>query len=343
VCYNWSLQNWSKKFSEIYARNDDNLTYSQHWMQVVRHTSRMSEDIRQSWYKHSMVSLVMAFVWILSFTERVARDLEVTDVGKAISTDMGSTYVEWVLNKYPLVCALCGNKPCTCSSNRHIIERRKEKMKVEFEEFKKNAEERIQQAKKRIVPQMDNLSKMSLNEFLEEFGEIYKGTVYGSRVEDICFHLQEEVGEVTEAIWGIESSVGPHTPETWKQWFEKHKKESWNLGNIRAVGANGVPQIIEEIQSKGKRVDLTAYGGFCREMINELADIFSWVCAMLIKIRFLLDDEFQIVDIWTGQIFTDRSYYTSTSRKTHCPHCLQHECTTGCIQSTLLRRLFSKQ
>jgi len=85
------------------------------------------------------------------------------------------------------------------------------------------------------------------------FDDIYRNSYILMDIEEICFHFTEEIGEVAEMV------------------LELNKWDSDNLSDLSEKDK----QKVKELQ---------------RHLKRELADVFSWSAALIIKFNIIIDE-----------------------------------------------------
>jgi hypothetical protein len=256
----WSLEEWSQRFYEVYKKHDKPRHYSGIWLHVLNHASKVAEEVRLNRQEYVLFHLGNAFVWICAFAHRISEDIQTADKAReGLSRQIGPSFTSWILRKYPLRCHTCGCSTCICATRRDIAELRSSNkvMKELYQEiFGKQRDSYLLQQAKTIAGKMNELGKQPLRHLIKSFMEIYGGTLWGIPYSDICFHFLEEIGEVSVEIGSLEDKFGYFTAEEWKQKQEK----------------------IDFSSENGDTYDDLMFG-----LTRELADVFSWTCGLLYK------------------------------------------------------------
>jgi hypothetical protein len=347
-CKKLTLQEWTEVFTKIWQRKDNELTHSRFWQQVVTHTSQVGEDIRNRWYDEAIYDLAVSFLWVTCYADRVIKEckLEQNIVGEYLLNEYGNSYVDWIMKKYPDLCPYCGNNPCICPSYKDIVEMRKtEYYENKWKLFHEEAKNKIKNKKINI----EEYRIKNLNEFILNFCNIYKGPTFGMNEDEICYHLLEEVGEVSGAIWDLEIAIGPKTFFEFEKWVNNNSKRDWELNKIKKKSNKDVRSKINEIKNKQKDVITCLYRSCMEDVIKELTDVFSWTSTLLYKINLRknfknmsqnpnqLHESF--VDIWTGKTPKGKSGYgvwDENQQNFTCPKCHEPECEDECWKRSLL-------
>ena len=167
------------------------------------------------------------------------------------SAGRGASHItDWILEKYPDACPVCGEKPCLCPSFRDEAETRHEDQGlpggVQLVPYWRVRGSIRCKSNRNKMTKSPSETPWSLEELSKMFGDIYSGAHYDTPMDSICFHLFEEIGEVAEIIMDIDS--------------------------LENAGKTRDPE-------SGKLLM-----GLRRELQFELADVFSWMTAMVHKL-----------------------------------------------------------
>ncbi|GEM_PF-5796270 len=86
----------------------------------------------------------------------------------------------------------------------------------------------------------------------------YRSSYVLSTIEEICFHFTEEIGEVAEMVHKLDKR-------------ELDKKNGIELSSLTDEEKEGIKE-------------------FQRQLKRELADVFSWSVALIIKFNIMIDE-----------------------------------------------------
>jgi NTP pyrophosphatase (non-canonical NTP hydrolase) len=345
----WGLDDWCKRFANLYSETDMPRSYGEIWLQVVARSSELGELVRRSQYESAIYKLADICAWLLSFAGRLDKENE-----------KYGAYSKWILDKYPLVCHVCGLGKCICSSHRDISENRNIR-----EEFLQEGIRKSRNAKKSLSKSPTGRAPLTLDGFVNMFEKIYGGSVYGTSLDEVAFHFLEEIGEVSIGLALLgdlenESLLGAIV--------------DWEP-TISAIRADAIRFDIEPRFSldrlegrplKSVRKQLRTWLEL--SVRDELADVFSWIASLLYKLNQILRQSKSLANLevtlapgepprisrgrgillsnllaskvvnegsdedprWKGYV-SDASFA--------CPFCGEPSCSASCVARDFLRRL----
>jgi NTP pyrophosphatase (non-canonical NTP hydrolase) len=241
------------------------------WIHVMSHATVVCEEVRKNRWHKVAKELAEVLVWWLTFIRRVTQPppKNVSDAVKIIPyIAVNPSDIVWF--KYPRLCPVCfgrwvhshcqptediprlisgklreikhffkENPQCTCLAAKHDVEERD----GQFKTFTKLCLKEY--AKKTRKLRRPN----SLKEMAEMLNDIFANNIEVLSVEEIAFHLLEEVGEVSKSLSALFMQEIPEAD------FDAFLKER-----------------------ETKAADFA----------EEIADVFSWAVSLLAKIyRFL--------------------------------------------------------
>lgn len=189
-----TLDEWQEEFWYVYKDLDKKRDLHKVWSMAYEDATKVGEAIREGNPKECLKALAHTFCWIASFVAKLGKDESCHPRFKGMKEFNKLSSVVWF--KYREVCPACGESPCVCpikrakyTSREWAAERKRIWAKIKNEEpgFKKAAD----------VP------NKPLDWWQAMFRDIYLGTHNIIRLEDIGFHLLEEMGEVEERIRDI--------------------------------------------------------------------------------------------------------------------------------------------
>lgn len=93
---------------------------------------------------------------------------------------------------------------------------------------------------------------------VEMYDTTYRSSYVLSTIEEICFHFTEEIGEVAEMVHKLDKR-------------ELDKKNGIELSSLTDEEKEGIKE-------------------FQRQLKRELADVFSWSVALIIKFNIMIDE-----------------------------------------------------
>jgi NTP pyrophosphatase (non-canonical NTP hydrolase) len=260
----------------IWQRDAEERTVFDLWLHVVDHCSRLVEAVRKERPKEVIDDLANTFMWFLSFIAQTHQSKNELDKHFRLNT-MPSDII-W--NKYPARCPACFDFSIsqmigaeTSEDAERLISEKHASIRQEVIDLAAKSEiespvvckclsrigfaEERHNTYKKINKQFDEFRLIYANETnkqgkkvtgiqaLEDMFEKVFGNAYEVfNIQNIAFHLLEEVGEVTQSIkdlYTYDYKREPFTPE------------------------------------------LQAYR--TKKFEEELADVFSWIFALMLKIR----------------------------------------------------------
>lgn len=317
---NWTLDDWVLKHYSLYGGNNRDKSPMELWLQVVTVGSRLAEDVRRGQIVKALNgNLVNLFGWLISFVGKYIHQPKFSDddpIGEDLRRPSRTpnalpgpeSFGKWVLQKYPGVCAACGNRPCICSAHRKTFEERKEKG------YAKEVNRIITRGVKlrnkalqdyaRNKRARDAFYERSLDQLIDEFIFIYGGGHQSVDLWQVAAHLLEEIGEVADevALLSEVSSLknlmsGAKPPVKFKAVVEKAFRKEGSPTKLKQemerMQGGGENKIIQRLRAESL---LT--------LKEELADVFSWLSAMLYKIGEIMREVEEDRDAWYS--FKDR-------------------------------------
>jgi NTP pyrophosphatase (non-canonical NTP hydrolase) len=275
-----SVSAYARNIAEIWPQDQEKAAVY-FWHYVVKHASEACENVRRNQWHKVAESVGDVIVWWLSFTHKVTSS-PYGNMPAEIIPYIASTADDILWHKYPTFCPNCfgrrlieeklysKNEPgkividdpkaekiirdlearpqCTCLAEKARIEGRDN----DFKQFvKKNVSAYAK----------TNISKKpeSMDGFVDMFSKIYENNVEVLTIDEISFHLLEEVGEVSTALT--------------------------NLFTME-IDKSSAAEVAEQ---RNKRVKAFA---------EELADVFSWSNSLVMKINRNLSCAADLVDLF---------------------------------------------
>lgn len=190
-----TIIDWLEEFYEIYGKVNSKRNSALVWTGVVRHVSKVAEEVRKENFGGVQKEIAYTLCWYLGFLNWCKETNENNEKFKQINN-----LEDIIWNKYPNLCPVCGEKPCVCqkwSVDNLNLEERKAK--------EENVSQKIKVARF-YTP--GKPSSMVL--WKEMFRDIYANSIFSSSMGEICFHLLEEIGEVAHEIFMIELMPSGH-------------------------------------------------------------------------------------------------------------------------------------
>jgi NTP pyrophosphatase (non-canonical NTP hydrolase) len=229
-----SIAEYARDIASIWPA-DAERSADQFWLYVSKHAAGACESVRRNEWHEAAQSLGEVAVWWLSFIHKVTTKpkggKDPTDWVPYIDSD-GDAII-W--HKYPYFCPSCFGRRaleknlidenvwgkevidnsevekiinnsevekiindlkkdprCTCLGEKSLIEVRPEA----FKKFVSRSVSAYAEKTKDEKPE-------NMRDFIDMFGDIYKNNVEVLTIEEIVLHLQEEVGEVSNALTNL--------------------------------------------------------------------------------------------------------------------------------------------
>lgn len=222
--------------SDVYGHNDEGRGEEELWLQVVEESSQIAEAVRENSYEKILKNSVDLLAWLSGFVSKCHSKDSICHFEDKLSVIIHT--------KFPGRCPRCKNNPCQCLSRmKELQERDQEHKRRVYAESEEEANNTMESRPKR------------LDEIVAKFYQIFANNLMIMNIQEIAFHLLEEVGEVAV-----------------------------ELRELRARNGNGEESEIKEIKT---------------ELKKEIADVFSWVLALIIKVNLLGNNSYQVTKALT--------------------------------------------
>lgn len=216
---------------DLYGHNDEGRKEEELWLQVVEESSRIAESVRENSYENILKNSVDLLAWLAGFVAKCHSKDSICHFDDELSMIIHT--------KFPGICSRCEHNPCQCLS-------RMKELQARDQETKKIAYARSEEKANNTMESRPQ----KLDEIVAIFYGIFSNNLMIMNIQEIAFHLLEEVGEV-----------------------------SVELRQLRARNGNGKESEINEIK---------------KELKKEIADVFSWVLALIIKVNLLGKNSFEV-------------------------------------------------
>jgi NTP pyrophosphatase (non-canonical NTP hydrolase) len=290
--YKATIQEYAKNISEIWPQ-DREKTPIFFWHYIVKHSSDVCENVRKNEWQDVVSSLANVIVWWLSFINHITT--EPTD-------DLSDNIVPWInINpndivwyKYPGFCSNCFGRKLYLK-DKTIFEQKIDEnilkngtvMKV-IEELKNNPSCTCLSEKDKVENMSPNYKKIfkkiliyyavnnkdpiyeSMYKNVEMLKIIFSNNADALTIDELAFHLLEEVGEVSTAITDL---------------------FMMNINTRSRMNIND-KQYKDMLLEREEKVIK-----FC----EELADVFSWSTTLLLKINKYLNSTTKFIKIYYGK------------------------------------------
>lgn len=285
-----SLEDYVSDFHHIYENTDSQRDVTDVLLNLISSTSMVSESVRRKRYWKVSRDLANVIAWLCGFAAKLGSNLEGSD--RIFAFELRFTDAVW--NKYPGLCPVCFSRQVKDQvRDRAIMQRLLSDKEVQdtLEKFglpggtfqrcfcmsaydDPETRHEIDPKQKSILS--SNMAKLRLeyaskrrdafkptgyvSYFENMFLQIYGANIRNTSFEDIVFHLQEEVGEVSEAL-------------------------------TRLYTFNKDEHPLPDRKLRGERIAL---------LCEECADVISWIFALILKVRFMIIDAEASTDSVSG-------------------------------------------
>lgn len=252
-----SIDDYAWDIQQIWPRDLERPVLYQ-WLGVVAHATALIEEVRKGAWGDVAVELAEVFVWWLSFISRLNQspNIEICERSDLSLSDtiffLNCSVSDVVWSKFPNVCPVCfghdllvrekgeetakrmiveetkgefdkigedenistlyetlKNKPCACLARKQLVEKRQES----YKDWVRDIIFKLAEMKKDDKPK-------SLKDLEDSFVRVFEPNITVLSVDEIAFHLLEEVGEVSRALRDLH--LQPHGSED--EFLEDHKQ-----------------------------------------------------------------------------------------------------------------------
>jgi NTP pyrophosphatase (non-canonical NTP hydrolase) len=263
-----SIEEYAEAIGSIWPQDLDRPIWLS-WIHVLSHATVACEEVRKNRWHRVAKELAEVVVWWLTFTRQVTRPPKKLCEADRLVPHVGSSASDIVWYKFPRLCPVClgrwladhssgatepaalisgkmreinaffkENPRCTCLAAKKDVEERDENFKSFIKQCVRAYARKVRGKRK----------PTSLKGMAEMINTIFANCIEVLSVDEIAFHLLEEVGEVSKSL----ASLYMQDTRDLSAAFSKERQD--------------------------KVIDFA----------EELADVFSWSVSLLAKIyRFL--------------------------------------------------------
>jgi NTP pyrophosphatase (non-canonical NTP hydrolase) len=303
-----SVNEWMKVFKDLYSKADSERTPEQMWIAVMAHTSEIGESIRKFAFESLLKSAAHTFCWLCSFVNKC--NVMQNDDIFCISESLPGI----VSLKYPDVCGYCREKPCKCDP-----------VKMESETDKSAMYTDLLDRRSRVLRAQEDFSVES---YKRMFKEIYGGRVHIQTLESIGFHFLEEIGEAAVCVRKLSQlrRISQDESTGIDSTFVKQlsKVDSIVKNYIEYRTTEEIDYAVKDPRMLKARVVDAKMG-----LVVEIADSFSWFCALLNKLdsisRFIWDHPDKHKPLKQVEHVLRNEYFSRTGNA-RCPSCKKKPC-----------------
>jgi hypothetical protein len=308
------INEWMGVFSELYSEVDSHRTPEQMWIAVMAHTSSIGESIRRYAFESLLDSAAHTFCWMCSFVNICNKQQE----GDIFS--MKESLCGIVSLKYPMKCGHCLKSTCECDPVKM------DKIKDKSALYGKLLEYRT-----RVLKSFD---AFTIDDCLNEFNGIYGGRIHIQTLENIGFHFLEEIGEaaiVVRELGQLRRITDDPKNGIDIAFLKNLTTVEGIVQNYAKYGKHGTRPKKIEYDSKDKNMLKARIVRAKMGLVIELADSFSWFCAILNK----LDSITRSIQNHSGKHTQSNlkaleqvlhSKYFGSDGKAKCPSCNHKPC-----------------
>ncbi len=311
---------WTEGFKTLYASANKMRRPEEFWNSTMALISEVGEAVRRDHYKDLVDAAAHTFCWMCSY---VAKCNETEDSIFKLRNSLS----EIVALKYPSQCGHCQALPCRC----HPVEMDTIKDKSAMYES--------------LLETWANLNpaNFTLRDFLNMFWKIYGSQIHLLVMQSIAFHLLEEAGEEAKAVRrliefrgvvranipGIDDNLLSRISDI-KGLVNEYVSSIKSLKEV--YQANSEKEMLTKIDlsSKDPKVIKARLVKSKIDFVIEIADTFSWFCAVLLKLQQIIrsqglkDEESRRFDI--EEVLKQRYQSTEPSTRLTCYACKTNPC-----------------
>ncbi len=252
-----SLNEYASRVAGIWGSKDESRSLHDIWLHVIRHASGIAEEVRRDRPVAILEQLSRFVLWVLTFVGRADAPIGCPSQGERAPEEslfrVRFRLSDIVWNKYPWCCPVCfplvqleyARLKCTCiSTPQESIEERYQADTTTGLLAKKEEKRERISRLRQYARKHVRRRPKTIDAFQRMFQDVYRANVEQATLPSIAFHLLEEVGEVGDALLNL---------------YTFHKMK------------------VSEISTE-------ELGWRMTELEDEIADVFSWVFALVIKL-----------------------------------------------------------
>lgn len=270
------IEKWTVKFVGLYEDQDISRLPEHFWTAVMAHVSIIGEEIRKLDYYEILQASANVFCWMCCYVAKCNQNVDPI-------FEFQHTLPEIVALKYPDVCGHCESSPCSCNPFR--MDRTKDKA-AKYQGLLEKWKEHT------------DWPQWTARKFINMFWKLFSGKIHIQPLESIGFHLLEEAGEEAQAVRRLIQFRGildydisgidrvflkrittiPNLVEEYDRSIAELKKK---------YQVNSEKEAKEAIDSTSNEPEVVRARLVLAKMdfAIELADTFSWFCAVLLKVE----------------------------------------------------------
>lgn len=207
----WTLDEWLEQVWRLYGHNDRIRAVSSIWSSLGIYVSNIAEGLRKAHYDEVFEGLAHTFVWLTSFVAKCTKDTALPSIYRLDEERLSDI----IALKFPNRCSHCYASPCACSSMRSQLEAMSDK---------KGAPEGVMLTRRVAFQNSCGYRNWAIDQWIQMFQDIFENSYMPLPLENIGFHLAEEVGEVAHAIRALSHLEG-REDDAAQQEIEEQKLE----------------------------------------------------------------------------------------------------------------------
>jgi len=247
---------WMEDFAKLYSESDRGRTPEEFWIATMAHCSIIGESIRKVDYPGLMKAAAHTFCWMCCYVYHCNNTEDLLFRCMHNLCDV-------VFFKFPLVCGHCHGTPCKCDPFK--IDRIPDKAtdyKWLLHQWKANRKS----------------EGHSIQEWLDNFKEIYGGRIHLQTLESIGFHFLEEAGEEAMAVRQLVQMRGVlnRVKGLDKAFLEKISSIEGLVEEYQTCPKDEEGKLKINMKSKNLVDVKTRLVKAKMDFVIELADTFSW-------------------------------------------------------------------
>ena len=280
-----SIEDWVKAFDKVYNRADRPRRPEEFWNSVMAHLSGVGEAIRRTNYQEIVEESAYAFCWMCGFVLKCNSDA-IKEDDSLFSFE--NCLSEIVALKFPDRCGHCEKCHCSCDPIK--------------KDAQKDKSAKYRELLKEWKAYQSLWRQRGLNEWLNRFWGIFGGRIHIQTLETIGFHMLEEAGEEAKAVRELvlfRKLAKTHEHGVDEGFLNKLSSIESLVSAYQAFTdkAEAAPELNGKKFKDAKREILTSDNDDIikarivhakMDLVVEIADTFSWLCAVLLKLRTIL-------------------------------------------------------
>ncbi len=278
----FKIGDWEVAFGNLYENVDEHRKPEEFWNSVMAHLSATGEAIRKTHYTDLVQSLSHAFCWLCGYIVKCQENKD-----PIFQFENGLS--EIVALKFPDKCGHCLKRKCVCDS---IVKDKLKDKSARYADLYK------------LWQKNGKWKERTIENWLQKYWYTFGPRIHLQNLENLGFHLLEEAGEEAKAVRQLVQLRGTRNNKKTgvsddflekianidklvEQYdiYNKIIKDKYNVNSVKKVDIEKIstdhsPEIIQ-----ARLVDAKM------DFIIEIADTFSWMCAVLLKVREIYENQ----------------------------------------------------